>query len=433
MRHLYSLLFYLAIPAICIRLLWRARKSPAYATRWGERFGRVEKNFPQGTIWVHAVSVGEVLAAIPLIQRILEQYPIIPVVVTTMTPTGAERVKAILGDRVVQVYAPYDLPHAIKRFLRQIQPKIVVIMETELWPNLLHTCHRRNIPVFVANARLSARSAKSYAVFKRFTQQMLQCITLLAAQTQEDADRFIALGMPESGVKVTGNIKFDLKTPEDLDSCAQALRQQWGVQRSVWIAASTHAGEEEQLLAVFSALKAQFPELLLLLVPRHPERFAQVIALCRQHGLPTATRSDPQSCTSETQIFVGDSMGELLLFYAAADVAFVGGSFVATGGHNVLEPAALGLPVVIGPHTFNFSVITRQLVTAQAAWQVANPQELLTVLMTLLKDATLRDEAGKKGRKFVNQYRGALDLQLQMLSIAMLKSLPLEKRGIFKN
>ncbi|MCB1768614.1 MAG: 3-deoxy-D-manno-octulosonic acid transferase, partial [Candidatus Competibacteraceae bacterium] len=312
-----------------------------------------------------------------------------------------------LGERVQHVYAPYDLPSVVRRFLHRTQPRLAIIMETELWPNLLRQCATAGIPTLIANARLSERSARGYARIPGLTASMLQDITLIAAQGESDARRFRALGAPR--VEVTGNLKYDLKIPDDLREQGRQFRRKWlGENQPVWIAASTHSGEDEQILRAFIRVRSSWPNLLLVLTPRHPERFDNVAALCREQGFNLIRRSEQRPCTPDTAVFLGDSMGELLLFYAAADLAFVGGSLVPTGGHNVLEPALLGLPVLFGPHMFNFAEASQQLLEAKAAWQVMDVGELAVTLDWLLADLQQGRDAGQRGRAVVERHRGAL-------------------------
>ncbi len=364
------------------------------------------------TLWIHAVSVGETQAALPLIKALQQRYPHMTLVVTTTTPTGSARVRAALGDAVFHVYAPYDLPGAVQRFLQRTHPRVAIIMETELWPNLIHGCQQRGIPVIVANARLSERSAAGYQRVAGLTCETLKDITVIAAQAPADAQRFIALGADPARVCVTGNIKFDITPAANLQQHAATLRQTWGAQRPVWIAASTHANthnsEDEQVLTAFAAVRLALPNALLILVPRHPERFAKVTALCRKQGYNIVLRSEHKPCDASTNIYIGDSMGELMLFYAASDVAFVGGSLVAHGGHNVLEPAALGIPVITGPHTFNFADISRMLLEAGAARQVNNANELATAVIAYLQSDILRRATGENAQNLVAKNRGAL-------------------------
>ena len=407
MRYLYSLLLYLLVPFVVLRLLWRSLDAPGYRQRWAERFGFVPRLPAEGSVWVHAVSVGEVQAALPLIDWLLQERQM-PVLVTTTTPTGSERVRQQLADRVFHFYAPYDLSGAVRRFLGRVRPCMVIIIETEIWPNLFYRCRAAAIPLILANARLSTHSARGYRRFRGLTRATLRNVTELAAQARPDADRFIALGMDAQHVHVTGNIKFDVQLPGELRSRAERLRGEWGEQRPVWVAASTHSGEEELVLSAFDMVRTRLPQALLVLVPRHPERFDKVAELCRRRGYAIARRSASGTFGADTAVFLGDTMGELPLFYAAADVAFVGGSLVPTGGHNVLEPAALGVPIVVGPHTFNFLDITRALISHGGGERVETVTELATMVVRFLEHTKLRDATGSCGRELVERNRGAL-------------------------
>lgn len=398
-----------------MRLLWRGLRSPAYWRRWPERFGF----FPQranNAIWVHAVSVGEAIAAVPLIEALLKLYPNQTLVVTTTTPTGSDRVISAFGNRVLHVYAPYDVPGAVKRFIRRIQPTLAIVMETELWPNLFYYCHRSDIPIIVANARLSERSLRGYLRFHSLLKQTLNHTYIIAAQTQADADRFKLLGADEKRLCVMGSIKFDMSLPIDIKARALGLRQSWGSHRPVWIAASTHEGEEAFILDAFESVRAKIPDALLLLVPRHPERFRTSVELSQKRGFSVMQRSSKVMPTAKMDVFVGDSMGELLLFYAASDVAFVGGSLVPVGGHNVLEPAALGVPIIVGPHTFNFDAITQQLLIAGSAQRVQSAQELGDAVIDLLLNPNKLLEAGEHGQRLIEANRGALERLLGLIT-----------------
>jgi 3-deoxy-D-manno-octulosonic-acid transferase len=401
-RTLYTALFYLGLPLVAIRLWLRARKAPAYARRIGERFSFGLPPLQPGGIWVHAVSVGESIAAAPMIRRLLAQYPQWPITVTCMTPTGSERIQALFGNepRIQHCYLPYDLPCAAARFLDRLQPRLAVIMETELWPNHIHQCAKRGIPVALANARLSARSAKGYGRFARLTRPMLQEMSLFAVQTEAEAERFRALGARPETVEVTGSIKFDLTIDPQLLARAAELRQQWGaLERPVWIAASTHDGEDAVVLDAHRRLLDSYPNALLILVPRHPERFDSVFELCRQQGFATVRRSSAEPVCSHTSVLLGDTMGELLFLYALADSAFVGGSLVPNGGHNLLEPAALAKPVLSGPHLFNFLEIAALLREAGALQEVEDAEGLAVAVQRLFelpRDAQKMAEAGLK-------------------------------------
>ncbi|BAP56986.1 3-deoxy-D-manno-octulosonic-acid transferase domain-containing protein [Thioploca ingrica] len=413
-RWFYTLSLYLLIPLIILRLLWRGLRAPAYWQRWSERFGFIS-SLPPHSLWIHAVSMGEVQAAIPLIQTLSNRFPHHPILVTTMTPTGSQRVKAVFAEQVWHVYLPYDLPDAVARFLKRTQPQLLILLETELWPNLLQACQQRLIPVILVNARLSAQSSAKYQRIAGFMRQILTSLVAIAAQTQVDANRFIELGVPATQIQVTGNIKFDSRSPAHYATQAKQLRHQCGNQRVIWIAASTHEGEEKLVLEAFSRLKAEIKALLLILVPRHPERFNRVALLCQQHGYLVSRRSQNQPCTAITDIYLGDTMGELPLLYAASDVAFVGGSLVPIGGHNLLEPAAAGLPIIVGTYVFECEEICRQLLAEQAGQQVHNTEQLVQAAKRYLIDAHLRQQAGEQGRWFVEKNQGALERVLSMI------------------
>ena len=415
MRYLYTALLYTATPLILFRLLWAGRRNRAYWRRWPERFGRIAPALGKQVIWIHAVSVGEAMAAEPLVRILLEQRPDYSILITTVTPTGSARVTALFGDDVEHVYAPYDLPDVVSRFLGRVRPRLAIVMETELWPNLFYACQHRSIPLLLVNARLSERSVAGYLRVRGLAARTLSAVTEIAAQSELDAGRFRSLGADEQRITVTGNMKFEQRIPPSLRERAEVLRRDWGVGRAVWVAGSTHEGEDEMLLDVFRQLCEEFPGCLLVLVPRHPERFATVAELCRQRGYNTVLRSERLPCTSETDVFIGDSMGELALFYAASDVAFTGGSLVFHGGHNLLEPAALGVPVVTGPHVFNFVEICELLLQAGACVKVKDTGELLNILSRWLGDANERHRVGQRGREVVEKNRGALQSVMAMI------------------
>ncbi len=419
-RQLYSALHYLALPYIFLCLAWRGHRDPGYWERWGERFGRIPPlSGEQQTLWIHATSVGEVQAAVPLVRALRSGDRDLRIVVTTTTPTGQERVRQALGNSVLHRYAPYDLPGAVRRFLERVRPRLVIIMETELWPNFLHQCARRGIPVLLANARLSEQSAASYRRVATTAGRMLASISCIAAQTRQDAMRLVSLGARPDRVRVTGNTKFDVRLPASLSEEAQVLRRCFGVDRGVWIAASTHDGEEQQVLQAFETVRQALPDSLLVLVPRHPERAASVAALARKFGHVTAIRSESLASCAHASVFIGDTMGELPLFYAASDVAFVGGSLVPEGGHNMLEPAALGIPVVFGPHVHDVAEISERITEAGAGSKVADGGALATAVVEYLNDANLRHVTGQRGRQFVKSNRGALELVMELVDELM--------------
>jgi len=421
MRVIYTSIFYLLLPFILLRLLWRSVAAPAYAKRWAERFGF----FPAFTtrkkvVWLHTVSVGEFLAALPLIRR-LQADERLQLVITTTTPTGSERVTVTLGDSVVHVYAPYDLPDVLARFLKRIKPSLYVVMETELWPNTLAACVQNNIPSILINGRLSEKSARGYARFEALMKPMLQNLSCAAIQNATDAARFIALGLSEKKVIVTGNIKFDLNLSDDLRAQAVVLKRQLSNngRRLVLIAASTHQGEDEIILDAFARVRESSLALartaVLVLVPRHPERFERVGQLCVSRGFNMVRRSE-HSWDSASDILLGNTMGELMLMFGASDIAFVGGSLVPSGGHNFIEPAAWGLPLVSGEHLFNFTEVSRLLVDAGALTRVNSAQALGDEFLRLLGSDSVRIESGSAALQVALENRGALDKTLLVIA-----------------
>lgn len=418
MRYLYNLLFYIALPFIFLRLLLRSRRAPDYRRRWAERLGFCPHRL-QKCIWVHAVSMGETIAAIPLIKALKAQYPDVPLLVTNMTPTGSARVKAAFGDTVLNAYIPYDFPGGVSRFLDRIHPKILVVMETELWPVLFAACKKRNIPIIVTNARLSEKSALGYQRIASITRDMLNTVCVLAAQTQADADRFIALGLPRDRIRITGNLKFDLELSSDLEAKGEALRQALGKDRWIWIAASTHPSEEEIMLAAHRMVLEKFPQALLILVPRHPERFDSVAAMAEQQGFSVVRRSSGLACRADTVIYLGDTMGEMMLMYSACDVACVAGSFAEVGGHNMLEPAVLHKPVITGPKLYNFAEISELLLTAGGMVKVNNAEELAAAVVRFFTDENDRRQTGDNAYRVVEMNRGALRRQLEEIKLCL--------------
>ncbi len=408
MRAVYTLALYLLTPLVLLRLLWRSRRAPDYRRRWGERFGFAPQPWPaSGAIWLHAVSVGETQAALPLIRGLLQTHPQRAMIVTTTTPTGSRRVREALADGVYHSYLPYDLPDAIGRFLGRTRPAALVVMETEIWPNLYRACHQRGIPILLVNARLSPRSFGRYRRLRPLAAEALGRLRLIAAQSAADAERFCALGAPPDKVRALGNIKFDIQIGEDEIAEGQHLRERIGAGRPVLIAASTHAGEESQVLQAFAAIREALPECRLILVPRHPERFDDAARLVVERAYRLIRRSSGDD-PAEADVYLGDTLGELVRLFAAADLAFVGGSLVPVGGHNILEPAALGLPVLHGPHMFNFVEASERLAEAGASRQVANATELAEQVVALLTAPHARHRMGTAGRQVIQSNRGTL-------------------------
>ncbi len=419
MRFLYTIVFYCLLPFILLRLLWRSFAAPAYARRWAERFGFFPKLVTsKKVVWLHTVSVGEFLAALPMIRRLMADETL-QLVITTTTPTGSERVKATLGDSVFHVYAPYDVPDALSRFFKRVNPSVYLVMETELWPNTLAACARRNVPAILVNGRLSERSARGYARFSALTSPMLNNLQLALIQNHVDAARFIQLGLQESKLRVTGNIKFDLSLTEDLRTRATELKEKFlaGTERVIWIAASTHYGEDEIILDAFADVRRTFggDTLQLILVPRHPERFEKVGQLCDARGFKTLRRSRNE-ITADMDILLGDTMGELMLLFGASDIAFVGGSLVPNGGHNFIEPAAWGLPLLSGEHLFNFAEVSSLLKAANALDIAHSLDELKKILGDLLGNPELRKQKGENALRVATENRGALNKTLNLIN-----------------
>jgi 3-deoxy-D-manno-octulosonic-acid transferase len=415
----YSLLFSLAIPLIVLRLLWRSIKASEYRKRWSERLGYYNNPIIPGVIWIHAVSVGEAEAVFPLIKRLLQNIPHAKILVTTTTPTGSARVQAVMGNSVQHVYLPYDTPAIVNRFMRAFKPVLAVVMETELWPNLFNYCGITNIPLYVINARLSEKSARGYCKLPGLVKPLLANIKQIAAQSQGDADRFISIGANPEQVVVAGNIKFDIEIAEEIIHTGKQLKLELFKGRFVWLAASTHQGEEQILLEIYQDIKKAIPNLLLIIVPRHPERFLEVSDLIAKNKLVGITRTSNKPCTAGIDIYVADTMGELKMLYAAADVAFVGGSMVSVGGHNILEPAVIGIPVLFGPYMANFKEITQKVLTHKAAIQCADSKAVVREIQRLYADSDYRNTLIANGADFVRQNRGAIDKLYTLLVVEL--------------
>ena len=408
LRILYIVLSYLLTPALVGVILWRGRNNRGYWKHLGQRFGLGRRLDRQGAIWVHAVSVGEVQAAAPLVRALQRRYPERPLVITSMTPTGADRAEALFGATVDRRFVPYDLPGSVRRFFDRVRPDLAIIMETELWPNLFNECGRRRVPLVLASARISPRSVGRYRRLVGLFREVLSHGIVIAAQSEADAERFRLVGASGERTHVTGNLKFDFDVPADAPRLGRELREQQAALRPVWIAASTHAGEEEIAIEAHRRVLERYPDAVLLLVPRHPERFEPVAALLARSGLGYVRRSSGARLRAEQSVFLGDTLGELMTFYAAADVALVAGSLVPIGGHNLLEPAALGLPVLVGPHTFNSEDIASLFLAEGAARQVTDNESLACAVIELLGDAPRRHAIGARGKSVVENNRGAL-------------------------
>jgi len=416
MRAFYSCLFYLLIPFILVRLIWRSIKAPAYRHRWSERFALYSKEFPRNVIWFHAVSVGEVEALFPLAKKIQRQYPDATLLITTTTPTGSARVKAVMQASVEHVYLPYDIPCAVGRFIRCFKPRIAVIMETEIWPNLFACCGKNEIPLYIINARLSEKSASGYQKIPALIYPALAHVKLIAAQTQDDASRFVAIGAKTEIVKTLGNIKFDVEVSSEIIEQGLQLKADLFGGRFVWLIASTHKDEEAIFLEIYKKIKQKIPELLLVIVPRHPERFGEVKKLCEQNQLAVVVRTSGEICHQYADVYLADTMGELKVLYASSDVAFVGGSMVPVGGHNILEAAAVGTPVLFGPYMANFKEIAEGVLRRDAAIQCQDESEIINAIVALYADPAYRQSLAEKGRVFVQQNQGATTRIFDMLS-----------------
>ncbi len=415
-RILYAFLLLLARPLVRLRLAYRARRDPAYGERIQERFARLPAGLPRGAIWFHTVSAGETIAAAPIILALADRHPEVPVLVTTMTPTGSAQVARLLGDRVAHCYAPYDFSSVVSSFFDQLRPRLLVLMETELWPNMLREAADRGVPALLVNARLSERSAAGYARIGPLTRSMLGGLRFIACQYADHAERFLTLGAPADRVSALGSVKFDIRLPADHGERVRALRARWDLSgRPVWIAGSTHPGEEAIVLAAHRQLKARFPELLLILVPRHPERRGEVGALIDQAGFSQAWMSEVDAPRGR-DVVLGDTMGELLYLYGLADVAFLGGSLVSVGGHNPIEAAVCRIPLLMGPETFNFPDVVAAFGEAGCLHLISDADSLAERVSDCLADAPARLAAGDAAAEVVARNRGATDRLLELLS-----------------
>lgn len=414
MRFLYIALTYLLVPLALILLLWRGIRDRSYWRDLNERFGFGARESRPG-IWVHAVSMGEVQASAPLVRSLRARYPQLPLVLTTVTPTGAQRARALFGDDVHVRYIPFDLPGCVRRFFDRTQPRLAVILETELWPNLYHECGYRRVPLVLASARISPRSVNRYRRLVRLFRETLSHGIVIAAQSKADAERFELIGANPEHTHITGNIKFDFELPAGLEADGLRLRERYAAGRPVWIAGSTHEGEEDVVLNAHAQIGRAIPGALLVLVPRHSNRFEAVAAQLRRRGIRFVTRSSGAPVGANTPVLLVDTLGQLLMFYAATDVAFVGGSLVPIGGHNLLEPVALSRPILTGPHNFNSEEVARLFVEVGAAHVVRDATELAEQVTLLLKEPAERERRGSAGRRALDENRGALGRLLDLI------------------
>jgi 3-deoxy-D-manno-octulosonic-acid transferase len=406
LQFIYSQLIRLLLPFILLRLWWGGRHSPDLRRNWGQRVGFAPA-VSAPVIWVHAVSVGETIAAAPMVRRLLERNPNVTILMTAMTDTGLAQAQKMFGKKVQYAYVPYDTPGAVKRFLARVQPSILVIMETEIWPNLISQSRKARVPVFLINARLSESSARGYERVRSLARPVMQSISWVAAQAEQDAARFRRIGVAADKIAVTGSVKFDVDIEPQVREQAQQLKAQFGG-RPVWIAGSTHDGESRQLLKAHRKLLAAVPKALMIIVPRHPERFELVASAVKKAGFSLARRS-LQDSPAAAQVYLGDTMGELMMLYGASDLAFIGGSLIERGGHNPLEPAAWGIPVISGAHVFNFESIYQRLREQDGVTIVESAEELVVCLVRLLNNQRALHESGQRALAVVESNRGALD------------------------
>jgi 3-deoxy-D-manno-octulosonic-acid transferase len=416
MHFLYSTFFILLTPFILLRLYLKGFQAPAYHQRWQERFAIYNKQHSKQSIWFHAVSVGEAEAVFPLIKLIQKKYPHLSILVTTTTPTGSQRVQATLGGTVSHVYLPYDIPYVIHRFFNHFKPKMAVIMEKEIWPNLFSECHQQKMPLFIINARLSNNSAKNYKKIPRLIIPTLNKVTKIFAQTEEDMHHFVDIGINKHNISVLGNLKFDTSISKQLLREGRQLHKTLFQQRFVWIAASTHKGEEAILLKCYQALKKEIPELLLIIVPRHPDRFIEVNALAKNKKFNTIMRSNNEACTKKTDVYIADTLGELKMLYASADVSFVCGSLTPVGGHNILESLAAGTPTLFGPHMLNFKEISQNVLIHKASIQCHTENDLINAINHLYLNKADSDLLIKNGHEFLRLNFGATEKTYTLLN-----------------
>ena len=422
MRYFYTIIIYFLLPFILLRLLLVCLKYSSYRKKWYERFGFINWNKSnKRIIWIHAVSVGEVNAARPIVDFLLDYYgqseqSQIQIIITTVTPTGAKTVEHQFGNHVLHFYLPYDIPYCVKKFIKAIDPCLLITMETEIWPNLYKICNQHSVPILLVNARLSKQSMKGYKLFSGLIASTIKLVDKIAAQTQMDADRFIMLGAENKDVSVVGNLKFDIDIPQSIKEEAEPLRHYFSINRSIWMAASTHEGEEEIILKAHKKVLSIYSNAILILAPRHPDRADKIFTMCKKMGFFTATRTKHESFSDQHNVFLLDTLGELQLYYAASEIAFVGGSLVDVGGQNMLEPAVLNLPLIVGPYTSNFLEVRKLFIESEALCEVSNSLELSKKVIELIGDANLRYNLGERARAVVLANRGSSERTIDIIS-----------------
>jgi len=419
MRYLYSSVLYLMLPLVLLRLWFKGRRVPGYRLNWKERFGLGNVEAVQPVVWFHAVSVGEVRAAEPLIRMMLKRHPNLSILLTTTTPTGRETVRRIFGGDVSCHYLPYDLPASVKRFLDAVKPVMVVILETEIWPNLYHQLEQNGIPLSLVNARLSQKSLQGYLRLGALSRPAVGSIRHIAAQSEQDAQRLQRLGARAAQLSIMGNLKFEMQLPDDFSARVRALKDILGSERNVWVAGSTHSGEEAQLLAAHRRVLESCDDALLVIAPRHPERAGDISALCRKSGIEFQFSTGTASLGSDVQVLIVDTLGELVYFYGAALAVFVGGSLVPAGGHNPVEAILAGAPVITGPNTDNFKNIYQDMIHNNAARMIETEQALADLICEWFSDAEQRKNVVEAGLREVERNRGALQHCLQLLENAL--------------
>ena len=417
MRSMYHTLTYILLPFLVLFWFAKSLLNKSYLDRLTQRFGFGYPKLNSGSIWIHAVSVGEVQASIPLVNELRQHYPYKEIIITTVTPTGSKQVKNIFKDAVRTSYIPFETNFAIKNFFNSIKPSVALIMETEIWPNLYKECGSRGIPLILVSARISEKSLINYKRFLPLFRDTLSHGILIAAQSQIDADRFLALGASKDRTWIMGNIKFDFKLPEEILTKAKIYRSKIFPRRHIWIAASTHEHEEEIILEAHKNISKKIENLLLILVPRHPERFAKITQILKENNWIYSKKSDDQDIPESCQVLLIDTIGELLFFYACSDVAFVGGSLLPVGGHNLLEPAAIGLPIITGAHTFNQKEMTDRLIQVDALRIVHNANSLSSDVIFFLTNTEESKNAGQRGKLIVESNKGAIKSLMKRLYI----------------